>query len=289
VKSGSARLSVEPLRTACGLSGCWAEVRLLRCTPLEPETCAPVGTLLSLTTSEELPLGARVSLLAKVSLRPQFRNPQFASAWPDTRPPLRAKALAAAPVAVDQVSWLARGLWSTRAVIRRALDATLIAPHAGIARALILGEASAVADDLNAAIRDAGVSHVLAVSGMHVTVLVGGLAALGRLLWLCTPLALYWEARRVAAGAGALLAPLVASLCGGSPSAVRAALTSTLMFALTALGYRPRALPVSALALGCTWPWTRAMRCILASCCQWRRRRRCSRPRASRAATSGRR
>jgi competence protein ComEC len=250
VKSGSARLHVEPLRTACGLEGCWAEVRLVSCTPLEPETCAPVGTLLSLTTTEELPLGARVSLLAKVSLRPQFHNPRFASAWPDTRPPLRARVLDAAPMGVDQVSWLSRALWSARGAIRRHLDASLVAPHAGIARALILGEASAVADDLNTAIRDAGVSHVLAVSGMHVTVLVGGLAALGRLLWLCTPLALYWEARRVAAGAGALLAPLVASLCGGSPSAVRAALTSTLMFALTALGYRPRALPVSALALG---------------------------------------
>jgi competence protein ComEC len=250
LKQGSARLTVEPLRTACGIDGCWAEVRLVRCTPLEPGTCAPVGTLVSLTTREELPIGARVSLVAKVMLRPLFRNPRVASAWPDTRPPLRAKALDAAPLQVEGVSWLSALLHGTRAAIRRHLDASLVAPHAGIARALILGEASAVANDLNTAIRDAGVSHVLAVSGMHVTVLVGGLSALGRFLWLCTPLALVWEARRVAAGFGAFLAPLVASLCGGSPSAVRAALTSTVMFALTALGYRPQALPVSAFAMG---------------------------------------
>ncbi|HEX6242594.1 MAG TPA: DNA internalization-related competence protein ComEC/Rec2, partial [Polyangiales bacterium] len=249
-KPGSARLTVEPLRTACGLRGCWAEVRLVRCTAIDPESCAPVGTLVSLSTPSELPLGGRVSLVAKLMLRPQFRNPQFAAAWPDTRPLVRAKALEAVPMELGEVSWLSRALWAARASIRSELDASLVAPHAGIARALILGEASAVANDLNTAIRDAGVSHVLAVSGMHVTVLVGGLAALLRLLWLCSPLALYWEARRVAAGVGAVLAPLVASLCGGSPSAVRAALTSTLMFALTAFGYRPQALPVSALALG---------------------------------------
>lgn len=250
LRPGSARILIEPLRTACGLKGCWAEARLLGCTPLDPDSCAAHGLLLSLATDEELPLGARVSLLARLAPRPEFRNPVLATRWPDTRPLLRAQALRGGAPRVEEVSWLARAILATRVAIRTRLDATLVAPHAGIARALLLGEASAVANELNDAIRNAGVSHVLAVSGMHVTVLVGGLAALVRLIWLCTPLALYLEARRAAAVAGTCLAPLVASLCGGSPSAVRAALTSTLMFALTALGHRPRVLPVSALAVG---------------------------------------
>jgi competence protein ComEC len=250
IRPGSARILVEPLRTACGLKGCWAEARLLACTPLDPGSCAPQGLLLALASTEELPLGARVSLLARLSPRPEFRNPALAARWPDTRPLLRAQALRAASPRVEEVSWLSRAVLTARVTIRQRLDATLAAPHAGIARALLLGEASAVSNELNDAIRNAGVSHVLAVSGMHVTVLVGGLSALLRLLWLCTPLSLYVEARRAAAAAGACLAPLVASLCGGSPSAVRAAMTSTLMFALTALGHRPRVLPVSALAVG---------------------------------------
>jgi competence protein ComEC len=205
--------------------------------------------LIGLSTQAELPLGARIVVLAKVAERPAFRNPAFAASWPDSRALLRAQALGDGAVRTQEVGWLSRGLLWARRAIRTRFEATLAAPHAGIARALLLGEASAVATDLNDAIRAAGVSHVLAVSGMHVTVLVGGIAALVRAVWLRTVLALYWEARRVAAGVGASLAPLVASLCGGSPSAVRAALTSTLMFALTALGYRPSALAVSAFAV----------------------------------------
>jgi competence protein ComEC len=250
LRPGSARILVEPQRTACGLKGCWAEARLLACTPLDPDSCAPHGLLIALASEQELPLGARVSLLARLTPRPEFRNPVLATRWPDTRPPLRAQTLRGAVPRVEDASWLARAILALRVAIRARLDATLAAPHAGIARALLLGEASAVSNELNDAIRNAGVSHVLAVSGMHVTVLVGGLAALVRLLWLFTPLALHIEARRAAALAGTCLAPLVASLCGGSPSAVRAALTSTLMFLLTALGYRPRILPVSAFAVG---------------------------------------
>lgn len=249
-QAGLARLSVEPLRTACGVGGCWAEVAIVQCTPVDDDTCAPAGSLMSLSTARELPLGARVSLLAKVSARPEFRNPGFASHWPDTRPTLRARAVETSPVRIDDVGWLSQLLHAMRGSIRERFDATLGPPHAGIARALLLGEASAVASDLNDAIRNAGVSHVLAVSGMHVTVLVGGLATLFRLLWLRSRLALYWEARRAAALFGAVLAPLVASLCGGSPSAVRAAITSTIMFALVGLGRRPSALAVSAFAVG---------------------------------------
>jgi competence protein ComEC len=248
-RPGLARLTVEPLRTACAAQDCWAEARVLRCQDVDEGSCPPGAALVALTTPEELPCGARVDVLARLAERPDFRNPAFGSRWPDTRPVLRARALGRDAVRVREAGWATRALLWSRSRIRGRFEATLAAPHAGIARALLLGEGGAVEPALNDAIRAAGVSHVLAVSGMHVTVLVGGLAALVRALWLRTPLALHWEARRVAAGVGALLAPLVAALCGGSPSAVRAALTSTLMFALSALGQRPSALAVSALAV----------------------------------------
>jgi competence protein ComEC len=248
-RPGLARVTVEPQRTACSEQGCWAEARLLGCQDVDEGSCPPRADLIALATATELPLAARVDALARLAERPDFRNPAWASSWPDTRPVLRGRALGDDAVRVREASWPARGLLRARAAIRERFEATLAPPHAGIARALLLGEAGAVAPSLNDAIRAAGVSHVLAVSGMHVTVLVGGIAALVRALWLRSALALYWEARRVAAGVGALLAPLVASLCGGSPSAVRAALTSSLMFTLSALGHRPSALAVSALAV----------------------------------------
>lgn len=248
-RRGMARVTVEPQRTACSQQDCWAEARLLACREVDEGSCSARADAIALTTATELPLAARVDVLARLAERPDFRNPTWASSWPDTRLALRGRALGPDAVRVQEASWPAHGLLRARAAIRQRFEATLAPPHAGIARALLLGEAGAVAPALNDAIRAAGVSHVLAVSGMHVTVLVGGIAALVRALWLRSALALYWEARRVAAGVGALLAPLVASLCGGSPSAVRAALTSSLMFALSALGHRPSALAVSALAV----------------------------------------
>jgi len=223
---------------------------LLACTPVDPGSCPEAPSpRLSLTTDEELPAGAQVSLLAKLSSNLRFRNPSPASGWPDARLTLRARGVSSASPRVDHASWLAREVLRVRRLVRQLFAASLREPHAGIARALLLGEGMAVSSELNDAIRNAGVSHVLAVSGMHVTVLAGALVTLVRLLWLWSPLALIFEARRAAAALGVGLAPLVAMVCGGAPSAWRSAFTSALLYALVALGYRPSALYVSAFAV----------------------------------------
>lgn len=248
VNAGIARLTVEVIRTGCG-DGCWAEAELLACAPVDAGTCPHGQPHLSLTTDDELPVGARVTVLAKVASRLAFRNPLPSASWPDARLPLRARAVSSASVRIDEVGWLSREITAVRRVIRQAFVGSLREPHVGIARALLLGEGMAVSTELNDAIRNAGVSHVLAVSGMHVTVLAGALVTIVRLLWLWSPLGLWFEARRAAAGLGVLLAPLVAKLCGGAPSAWRSAFTSALLYALVALGYRPSALYVSAFAV----------------------------------------
>ncbi|MFT3921718.1 MAG: DNA internalization-related competence protein ComEC/Rec2 [Myxococcales bacterium] len=248
VATGVARLSVEVLRTGCG-EGCWSEARLLACKPLDPDTCPEGQPRLALTTDNELPVGAHVTLLAKVSSQPRFRNPLPSASWPDARVSLRARAVSSAAVRIDQASWLADHVMRLRGAIRRAFVASLSEPHAGIARALLLGEGMAVSSELNDAIRNAGVSHVLAVSGMHVTVLAGALVSLLRLCWLWSPLGLWFEARRAASALGVALSPLVAMACGGAPSAWRSAFTSSLLYGLVALGYRPNALHVSAFAV----------------------------------------
>jgi competence protein ComEC len=250
LQRGLARLTFEVTRSGCGEQGCWSEARLLRCVELEAHSCAPPGQRLGVGSAEELPLGATVTALGTLKLRPTFRNPTPATIWPDVRPALQASLHGGARPRIDAIARLDAGLAAARGAIRAALARSLSPPHAGIARALLLGEGGAVERELNDAIRNAGVSHVLAVSGMHVTLLVGALVACVRTLWLRTPLAVHWEARRAAAALGVLLAPLIARLCGAAPSAVRAAWTSTLMYLVVALGWRPCALSVAALIVG---------------------------------------
>ncbi|MDB4976052.1 MAG: Competence protein ComEC/Rec2-related protein [Myxococcaceae bacterium] len=242
---GLARLTFEVQRGGCSDDGCWCEAELLACSALEPHSCVAPGALIGVASASELPLGATITALGSLRPRVTFYNPAGTAAWPDTRAQVQASLEPGSQPRIDHLSLLDAWVARVRNAVRVGLQRSLHAPHAGIARALILGEGAAVERSLNDAIRNAGVSHVLAVSGMHVTLLVGALVTCLRALWLRTPLALHWEARRVAAAHGVLLAPLVARLCGASPSAVRAAWTSTLMYLIVALGLRPSALAVS--------------------------------------------
>ncbi len=152
--------------------------------------------------------------------------------------------------------WPAAWIGRTRAAVRDALDATLTARTAGVARALVLGEGEAVDELVGAA---AGLAHVLAVSGLRVVILVGLLVvALRRMLMLWTPLAARVDVGRVAAALGVPLALLYAALAGGAPSAWRAAIAAATSFTLVACGRRPRAGPVAALAAIVLAAWSPA-------------------------------
>ncbi|MET0284563.1 MAG: DNA internalization-related competence protein ComEC/Rec2 [Polyangiales bacterium] len=245
---GLSRLTVQVHRGGCGERGCFAEATTLHCEELEPG-CVRDGTSLGIASASELPAGAQVTALVRIRPRTRFENLADGVHWVDTRACCLATVQRGAQPRIDHVSWLGGAIASLRVSIRALLERSLRPPHAGISRALLLGEGSAVDPELNAAIRNAGVSHVLAVSGMHVTLLVGAWVLAVRRLWLFTPWALALEARRVGAGVGVVLAPLLSRLCGASPSAERAAWTSTLMYLVTALGLRPAPLPVAALVV----------------------------------------
>lgn len=248
-RGGLTRSVVEVVRAGCGESGCWAEAMLLACEPLEPESCPPRRSVLGIASPEELARGARLSALLLLRPRTAFLNRTGALAWPDLRAPVQGKLAPGSRAKLLAISPLDALTTKVRVAARATLEHSLEAPHAGVARALLLGEGAAVERELNDAIRTAGVSHVLAVSGMHVTLLVGALVALVRACWLRTPLSLHWQAARVGAAIGVLLAPLIAGLCGASPSALRAAFTSTVVYAVVAMGYKPCALSVTALVV----------------------------------------
>lgn len=101
---------------------------------------------------------------------------------------------AAAEISVEQLRE------ATRARIQRALPGQ---PYAGVLAALTIGDQQAIAPELWRLFAATGITHLMSISGLHVT-MIGGLAAwLVFALWRRTArLPLVWPAQKAAAVAG---------------------------------------------------------------------------------------
>jgi competence protein ComEC len=144
------------------------------------------------------------------------------------------------------LAWIDR----IRAGVRHRIDATF-APDVGpMARALVLGESDLAPDD-DRAFRASGLSHLLAVSGMHlvlvlalvVRVLEGALVRIERV-------AARLDAGRIAAALGIPAAWVYAELAGAGGSTLRAAWMATAVLLARALGRRTDATRAFGLSLG---------------------------------------
>lgn len=102
-----------------------------------------------------------------------------------------------------------------RQVIGERVMAALPAPEGAVARALMTGERGAIPERVMAAMRDSGMAHLLAISGLHIG-LVAGLLYFGlrALLALVPPLALRWPIKKVAAAVGIFGAAAYAVVAG---------------------------------------------------------------------------
>ncbi|MBI4200673.1 MAG: DNA internalization-related competence protein ComEC/Rec2 [Chloroflexi bacterium] len=119
-------------------------------------------------------------------------------------------------------------VYAVRRSLARAIVASLPEPQASLAQTLLLGIRSGVPASVAQAFRDTGTSHLLAISGLHVGVVLGlslplsvGLLGRRRNLYLLLPLGIVW---------------LYAALSGFSPSAERAAIMASLFLLAVALG-----------------------------------------------------
>ena len=126
-------------------------------------------------------------------------------------------------------------LHSLRRSLAGALDASLPEPQTSFAKAVLLGIRDTMPSDVVEAFRNTGTSHLLAISGLHVGVVLGlvvpvsaGLFGRRRSLYLLLPLGIIW---------------LYVVLSGLSPSAERAAIMASLYLAALALGRQRSALP----------------------------------------------
>ena len=133
--------------------------------------------------------------------------------------------------------------WTPIADLRRKiagrLQASAGAEQGGLLAALVLGSAQVqLPEDLRQAFRVAGLSHALAASGFHLSVLLGAALALGRLLGRSLRLAL------------AALAMLIFLVCAGvQPSVVRAVLMGATALLIRESGERSRGFGVLLLTL----------------------------------------
>ncbi|MDA0768602.1 MAG: ComEC/Rec2 family competence protein [Chloroflexi bacterium] len=131
-------------------------------------------------------------------------------------------------------------LYGVRHRLAFSLARSMPEPQAALGQSMLLGIRDGLPADLEEDFRTTGTSHLLAISGLHIGVLLAmslGLsqAILGRRrhLYLIAPLALIW---------------LYALLSGASPSAVRAAIMGTVYLAALLSGRPRNVLPALALA-----------------------------------------
>jgi competence protein ComEC len=190
---------------------------------------------------DDLGRGDRLELVAQLAPVRLFRNPGVLDPTPFAAragPRLSGMALGVelAERSRSPWAWIDRA----RAHVRRRIAATFAPEVAGMARALVLGENDLGADD-DEAFRRSGLSHLLAVSGTHLVFAVVALVrALAFVLARVESLAARFEVGRLAALLGIPLALVYADFAGGSGSAWRAAWMLAVVFAVRALGRRPR-------------------------------------------------
>lgn len=128
----------------------------------------------------------------------------------------------------------------------------------GIATALATGDRGAIAEPDAQAMRDAGLAHLLSISGLHVSAVIGAAYLIAiRLLALWPWLALRVRLPIVAAGAGALAGIAYTLLTGAQVPTVRSCIGALLVLAALALGRQAlslRMLAIAAFLVLLLWP-----------------------------------
>jgi competence protein ComEC len=133
----------------------------------------------------------------------------------------------------------ARLIASIRHGIATRIDAVLANPAAGIARALINGDQSQITEEAREVMATAGIAHVYSVSGLHLTMVAGGVFVLLRAaLALLDGLAGRLPVKRLAAGFGIAAALGYYAISGGNVAALRSTVMIVLIFLAVIFGRR---------------------------------------------------
>ena len=164
---------------------------------------------------------------------------------------------------VVQIAPVRRGGWGVwLAEARRRLTTHITGAigggAGGIAAALVTGDTGAIPDEDAEAMRRSGLAHLLSISGLHVTAVIGAtMVLILKLLALSPRLALRWPLPLIAAGGGALAGIAYTLLSGSEVPTVRSVVAALLVLGGLALGREAvtlRLVATGALIVLLLWP-----------------------------------
>ncbi|MGE5258220.1 MAG: ComEC/Rec2 family competence protein, partial [Hyphomicrobiales bacterium] len=196
------------------------------------ETRAVTGLLRVTLTGSEIAIdqGARISIHGRIRPIHNFNNPggfDFARAmayrgiWGSVFANGKDLALLQNQA---QAGWLG-GIDRMRTAIARLIDQAGLGPEASVLKALVVGDQSAISQDIRQTFIRTGTSHILAISGLHIAIVASAAFAIFRWLlsWIPPVLRHAW-ARKGAAVLTLIPVTLYALVAGFSPSTQRALL-----------------------------------------------------------------
>ncbi|MFO0674947.1 MAG: DNA internalization-related competence protein ComEC/Rec2 [Polyangiaceae bacterium] len=217
------------------------------------------GSLLLVADDADIFRGDAVEFVADLAAPHRFANDDAGDARVrDARSTVVASGRAGFVVVTERSSGPRALVDRMRAHVRRRIRATFPSETAPMARALVLGEVTLDAQDQDA-FRSSGLSHLLAVSGMHLVLAVGTVVRATRALLIrASRLGERFDVGRAAAAAGVVLAWIYANFAGASGSATRAAWMLSASYVAVVLGRRTspvRAFALSVAAATLVDPW----------------------------------
>ncbi|MCB1511710.1 MAG: ComEC/Rec2 family competence protein, partial [Hyphomicrobiaceae bacterium] len=134
-------------------------------------------------------------------------------------PPQPVTEIGALPTDLAIRAWIER----RRQEIGARITAAVAGETGALANALMTGERGGVSQDTITAYRDAGILHILAISGLHMAIMAGSVFYFLRLLLAAVPsLALNYPIKKWAAGAAAVAAFAYLLISGASFATIRA-------------------------------------------------------------------
>ena len=206
---------------------------------------------LQLRADQNIAIGQRIQVLASL-------NPPSAPVIPggfDFRRHLYFQGIGAvgfiyrAPVIIEPApnSWL--NIQKTRHLIAQNIRENMTERYAAIVSALIVGQKRAISNEDQQALRDAGLAHMLAISGLHIGLVSGALFFIFRMLMASIPvLALNYPIKKIAAILALMGAMLYMLLAGATVPTQRAVLMSAIVFIAIILDRSPISLRLVACA-----------------------------------------
>ncbi len=127
-----------------------------------------------------------------------------------------------------------------RQTIAQRIETVLPPRNAPVATALIIGQKNALSDEDKQAIRDAGLAHMLAISGLHIGLVAGTIFFLFRFAFACVPrFALQYPIKKIAVVFAFLGAVFYMLLAGATIPTQRAVLMIGIVFLAVILDRSP--------------------------------------------------